>query len=89
MRCQESEGSPTPWSDSPGTLRNNHNRQREIHARYQAEINPSACSCDGVFVYNKLCENWLRAIEISLPQERQRRSMLTDKMAEENDRNGI
>ena len=51
MRCQESEGSPTPWSVSPGTLRNNHNRQREIHARYQAEINPSACSFDGNYCY--------------------------------------
>ena len=39
MRSQESESSPTPRSDSPGTLRNNHNRQREIQARYQAEIN--------------------------------------------------
>lgn len=46
-------------------------------------------SCLDKMAFFHLCENWLRAIEISLPQERQRRSMLTDKMAEENDRNGI
>jgi len=46
-------------------------------------------SCLVKMAFFHLCEKWLRAIEISLPQDKQRRSMSTDKMAEENDRNGI
>ena len=37
----------------------------------------------------QLCENWLRVVGISLHQEKQCRSTITDKMAGEGDRNGI